>query len=142
MKIKQGLQPRFIVSPLSYRPGGPGAGGGMAGEASRPRSQPPRRPRPRPDLQLPWRAGVAFLSAQRPDRGGLGAAGSAMRPPTRRGVHPAGACTPNSRGEGPGDGAVERYLYWVADELYLAGRVLAAEAGLPAIPRHPPVIKP
>ena len=59
----------------------------MAGEARRPWSPPPRRPRPRPDLQLPWRAGVACFSPQRPDRGG-GAAGPAMRPPTRRGVHP------------------------------------------------------
>ena len=83
----QGLQPRFIVSPLSYHPGRPGAGGGMAGETNRPRSPPLRRHRPRPELQLPWRAGVAYFSPRRPDRGGVGAAGLMMRPPTRRSVH-------------------------------------------------------
>ena len=88
--IKQGLQPRFIVGLLSYRPGRTGGGGGMAGEASRPRSPPPRRPLPRPDLPLPWRAGFACFLPRCPDRGagGGGAAGPAMRPPTRRGVHP------------------------------------------------------
>ena len=86
MKNKQGLQPRFIVSPLSYRPGGPGAGGGMAGEASRPRSPPPRRPRPCPDLRFPWRAGVACFCPRRPDRGGVGGrwASDAPTHPSRR----------------------------------------------------------
>ena len=60
----------------------------MAGEARRPRSPPPRGPRPRPDLQLSRRAGVASFPPRRPIGVGVGAAGLAMRPPTRRGIHP------------------------------------------------------
>ena len=60
----------------------------MAGVASTPRSPPPWRPRPRPDVQLIWRAGVPCFFPRRPDRGGVGATGPAMRPLTRRGVYP------------------------------------------------------
>ena len=55
---------------LSYRLGRQGRGGGIAGEASRAAPLPPRRPPPRPDHQLFWRAAVACLFLRRPDRGG------------------------------------------------------------------------
>ena len=81
----------------------------MAGEASRPRSPPPRRPLPRPDLPLPWRAGFACFLPRCPDRGagGGGLLGQRCAHPHVAAYTPAGACTPISRGEGPGDGAVE-----------------------------------
>ena len=61
----------------------------MAGKASKPRSPPPRRRRPCPDSQLPWRAGVACFSQRRPARREEGrAAGPAIFPPTLCGVHP------------------------------------------------------
>ena len=57
-------------------------------EASRPLSPSSRRTRPCPDLQFPWRAGVACYSQRRPDRGRAGTARLVMRPPTRRSAHP------------------------------------------------------
>ena len=67
---------------------GPWRGGGLAREASRPWSPPPWQPRRCPNLQLPWRAGVACFSTPSYGEGGGGAAEPAMCPPTRRGVHP------------------------------------------------------
>ena len=87
---KRGPATEIYNRPAQRSPGRTGrGGGGMAGEASRPRSPPPRRPRPRPDLQLtPLACGSCVLLPAAPrSGGGGGAAGPAMRPPTRRGVH-------------------------------------------------------
>ena len=131
-------QPRFLVSPLSYRPGRPGGGGGKAGEASRPRPPPLRQLRPRSDLQLPSRAAVACFYP----RGGGGAAGPAMRPPTRRGVRPCRCIYAQITWRGTRGWGRRKVAVRVADELCLASRALAAAAGLPATPRHPPIIEP
>ena len=81
-----GLQLIFIVGLLSYRRAGREGGGAIAGEASRPRRRLPGDPHPSPTSKSPGARQLRTFPP--PPRLGRGAAALAMRPPTRRGLHP------------------------------------------------------
>ena len=120
-----------MVGPLSYRPCGPEGAVEWQGDRVGRGRRLPGDLNPIPTSNAPGaRALRAFpRGAHIGGRGGVLRGQRCAHPPVAA-YTPAGACTPMSRGEEPGDGAVKRLRYWIGDELCLASRILAVAAGL------------
>ena len=95
MKIKQGLQPRFIVSPLSHRPGGQGEATEWQGGGVCRGRRLPGDPDPVPTFNSPgaWALRAFPRGAQIGGRGGGLLRQRCTHPPVAA-YTPAGACTP------------------------------------------------